>query len=248
MKTTEQTISSGKHFLGKTDYETKGRKNCEAYITWKLRNTADGPEFSAQAEIWQSNKRDIMCGGQCVDTVAALFPSDKRAQEIKAVWEKYHLNGMKAGCEHQRANWNTLEPITLYYFRRRREVVDACHEAKHQAKACIKAGQTFAPTPEQTRLANLPDKLTLETAELPAELAKDYRPDGPAYEGDNYGKASETKTAGWVKPSEHSKGLLCKPCEVCGYEYGSAWLYSPIPADVIAQIKSWNTAPNGKAQ
>lgn len=43
------------------------------------------------------------------------------------------------------------------------------------------------------------------------------------------GWRNETKTLSWVKPSEHPDGLLCKPCPVCGYKYGTSWLLMPIP-------------------
>ena len=45
------------------------------------------------------------------------------------------------------------------------------------------------------------------------------------------------KTKGWTY--EKDGGILCKPCPVCGYKYGSAWQYMPIPADIIEEIKSW---------
>ena len=35
-------------------------------------------------------------------------------------------------------------------------------------------------------------------------------------------------------PNEHPDGMLCKPCEVCGYAYGSQWLREEVPADVLA--------------
>lgn len=39
---------------------------------------------------------------------------------------------------------------------------------------------------------------------------------------------------GWVRPDEHPDGLLTKPCPVCGYLYGSAWVYEALPDDVVA--------------
>ena len=37
----------------------------------------------------------------------------------------------------------------------------------------------------------------------------------------------------WITPEEHPRGLLGKPCPVCGYKYGSAWLREEVPQDVI---------------
>lgn len=39
-----------------------------------------------------------------------------------------------------------------------------------------------------------------------------------------------------VYETEHPDGTLCKPCPECGYEYGSAWLFEPLPADVVEFI------------
>jgi hypothetical protein len=49
---------------------------------------------------------------------------------------------------------------------------------------------------------------------------------------------TEQKAAGWVDYREHPDGLLSRPCPVCGYKYGSAWLYEEIPADVIAWLQA----------
>jgi len=37
----------------------------------------------------------------------------------------------------------------------------------------------------------------------------------------------------WVTEEEHKDGLLSKPCPVCGYEYGSKWLFEEVPEDII---------------
>ena len=39
--------------------------------------------------------------------------------------------------------------------------------------------------------------------------------------------------AGWVRPEEHPAGLLCKPCPVCGYKYGSGWTKRTVPQEVL---------------
>lgn len=39
--------------------------------------------------------------------------------------------------------------------------------------------------------------------------------------------------AGWVYPQEHPKGLLTKPCPVCGYKYGVSWQHLQVPQDVL---------------
>lgn len=99
--------SEQRYVLGYVDYNHTGKANCEAAITWEL---IDG-RFSMQAEIWNLRKTDIYQGGQCVDTVAALFPHNAKAQRMVAIWQRWHLNDMRAGCEHQRAAGWATRPI-----------------------------------------------------------------------------------------------------------------------------------------
>jgi hypothetical protein len=43
----------------------------------------------------------------------------------------------------------------------------------------------------------------------------------------------EMKLAGHVYPKESPEGLLGKPCPVCGYKYGTAWLKREVPEKVL---------------
>lgn len=43
----------------------------------------------------------------------------------------------------------------------------------------------------------------------------------------------EKKSSGWVRPTEHSDGVLTKACPVCGYQYGTAWVREEVPQNVI---------------
>jgi hypothetical protein len=96
-----------RYVLGKVDYNSSGRRNCEAAITWELQ---DG-RFSMSAEIWNPCKSDIYYCGQCVDTVAAYFPDDRKARRMVEIWRRWHLNDMKADCEHQREESWDKRPI-----------------------------------------------------------------------------------------------------------------------------------------
>jgi hypothetical protein len=51
-------------------------------------------------------------------------------------------------------------------------------------------------------------------------------------------KGKGKKAVGWLRPDEHPAGILCKPCPVCGYKYGTAWLYREIPPIDLEIIKS----------
>lgn len=88
-----------KYVLGKVDYNRSGRRNCKAEIEWTLH---DG-RFSMSANIWNPRGTDIYCGGQCVDTVTAFFPRNRKAHRMLAVWRDWHLNDMQAGTSAQTA-------------------------------------------------------------------------------------------------------------------------------------------------
>jgi hypothetical protein len=48
----------------------------------------------------------------------------------------------------------------------------------------------------------------------------------------------ETKSINWTYPHEHKEGILTKPCEICGYKYGSAWLHENVPEEILMELKT----------
>lgn len=127
--TAEKVMKQGKLYLGKCDGYNRGRKVCKAFITWELELKDKGPCFSAQAEVWNSRETDILQGGQCVDTVAAMFKGNKKAQRIAAIWAKYHLNDMKAGLpeqEKQVALWKAQYPDMRYDYTKACAMLISC--------------------------------------------------------------------------------------------------------------------------
>lgn len=156
----------------------------------------------------------------------------KTFEKFLQVWRAWHLNDMKAACEHQRAaGWEQLagKKVTLYNFRLSPEIREEIREAEAAALDVVKTGQPFTPSKRQVYLSNLPEDLKLVGPAAPPE----YVPNGPHYTGDNYNRATEEKTLGWLKTSEHPDGILSRPCPACGYEYGSAWLKVEVPAPVL---------------
>lgn len=119
------------------------------------------------------------CRGSCGQIVGAEINeyadgwTPALVSEFYAVWNAWHLNNMRAGCEHQRAEkW------------------------------------------EDVRIN-------------PKEL-----PDSHANRDERGIMAMR------IRPEEHPAGLLCKPCAVCGYKYGSAWLSEDVPADVLEFLRA----------
>jgi hypothetical protein len=159
------------------------------------------------------------------------------------VWERWHLNDMRAECVHQRANgWRekAAEKVTLYHWRMTREASEAQKAAEKAAINALKDGKTFTPTQEQSFIAALPYAQTTYTAELPAKIAGYYEPKKPLYAGD--GGHTEIKTLGWVRQDEHPDGILSRPCPVCDYKYGTKWLKEEVPQDVIDWLLSLPTS------
>lgn len=85
---------------------------------------------------------------------------------------------------------------------------------------------TATLTKEEKELWNLPiSKKTWEPLD-----DKRYEPQ-KRYDWNN--GATEESMLGWLRPDEHPDGILCKPCPVCGYKYGTSWLKEDVPEDVL---------------
>lgn len=218
--------------FGCIDFEGKGTARNRVTVEMEYKQDGDKKCFSVSANVWNTRHSDIVCGGQCLDTIAPYMNNNSVFSEILRLWKLYHLNDMHPECEHQHAaGWDKLanEKVTLYHWRMTREAMKEQDKAKKAALSALTAGETFTPTTEQVFFAGLSYSLTTWTETPPEELAKYYKPKKPLYAGD--GGHTETKALGWLKESEHPNGLLSKACPVCGYKYGTSWVYFPIPAD-----------------
>ena len=49
---------------------------------------------------------------------------------------------------------------------------------------------------------------------------------------------SDGRYAGHVYQRENSDGILCKPCPICGYKYGTKWLSMDVPSWAIDYLES----------
>ena len=112
-----------KFYLGKCDYNNSGRNDCKAFITWTFENG----NFSMCAEIWDPKGFDIYIGGQCVDTVAAYFKGNRKAQRMVEIWERYHMNDMLAGSAAQMEylREHPLDPASYAYPKSHYDVASA---------------------------------------------------------------------------------------------------------------------------
>ena len=190
-------------------------KNNEITITIELRDTDKGLEFSASGNVWNSKHTDIIMGGQCIDTLGQYLKYNKTYKEILDLWQKYHLNGMNAWCNHKHEE-NSSEKIKLYKLRYN-------NEGKRLSKIRdLGIFKQFIEVTEQG-MKNVPMAL---------------------YELSSYKSLGQTgieeKTRGWIDYNEvlSPDGLLGKPCKTCGAKYGHSWYFHAIPQKDIERIQA----------
>ena len=216
--------------FGKIDYNGNGRPENLVTVDVELKETGRGEEFTASAMIWNRSKTDALCGGQCLDEVKHFIKNNKIFNFIFEMWKKYHLNGMRPTCEHQRAlNWEKLagESVEISHYWLTDETRKQKREIEEKIKKQIEAKGSAKITPQEQKIFKLNLWLDLtEQDEKPQGFLKYY-----------YKKDSETKARGWIRCDEHKEGILCKPCPVCGYKYGTSWNMETIPAEDLEKIK-----------
>lgn len=201
----------GSYTLGKLsrNCDKSAPRNCEARLTWELRDQGDGKlEFSACGEVWNHLKTDIYMGGQCVDTLAALFPRDKIAQRIRQTWEKYHLNGMNAGTPEQRRALESGRAALVEKLR-----ANGTEEGQHS---------------DLFYLDGKPNWFAIAR-----HLGKDS---SYSIDCEILREAGLYKVP--ITAELRAAALGGLPDDAKVYRYGTRWLHYAIPADVIALIKN----------
>lgn len=213
--------------------------NAYAKIEW------DGKRLSICGVVGPMSNGNCLGGaGQCTNSIRGGTPADGWTREMLDkfcdIWDRWHLNDMNPCCKHQRElGWleQAKEQITLYHYHLTREASNAKKAAEKAAVEALRKGETFTPTGEQSFYATLPEWLDIYGAPS-EELAPYYEPFKTSYRGD---KEVHFRGHVWYGTSEEStltrvcdeRGILCKPCPVCGYKYGTAWQLEEVPQDVI---------------
>lgn len=183
---------------------------------------------------------------------------------LDSVWKAWHLNGMRAGCQHQRAGWDTTEKVEAESYsvdwdthhkllRDYREQVRAhgAHKPRQVREDidALRASRKFSPAGAMLAAIKELGLRPFAWSTLPQDagrVAKTHRTARRYAEGwDEFfaeqieaKKRTETKTLGWLREDEHPRGMLSKPCEECGYKYGSAWLSEDVPTEVLEFIQA----------
>lgn len=168
----------------------------------------------------------------------------------------FHLNGMNAGCVHQRKlGWKHGKTIALS--------PDDLTEAQHKSLDALEAQrlkpliasaidkrkkEILASKSEQVNLykrAKQTDFCSVSDAETVYRsltttdqtmffAERNLRKDLLAF--------IEKEVAQKIKPEPFAgalyKDCIGAPCPVCGYRYGSQWIYDELPEAIVAQAKS----------
>jgi hypothetical protein len=218
----------GSHIcVGETDLADKSLR-ARGSVGWELKETARGPEFSAMGNlvVWKVNKVIHESSGQNLDTLLGVYANDERLRQIVEVWRVYHLNGMRAGCEHQRAlGWRPCPG----------------HHGVKGEETCSKPLPPRQPREDDYPLGHPPcigpehfGKYGLDTSKPCAirECRKPFEDHFSAYQKEENKRNQE--------PYRCEEDALGKPCPTCGYKYGHEWKYIPIPDNILALIRSWN--------
>lgn len=178
--------------------------------------------------------------------------------DVLDIWKQWHLNDMQAGCEHQKGEeWKPKEVEIVTY-----SVDWAAHnklkdDARNQVVAegswqrrqffedrkSLASYVKFSPAAAILLLLNdfdirpfhfsSVDVEKFESAIRKMKSFVDFEPFRPHLE-----MKREKKLTNWLRENEHPQGYLCKPCSVCGYEYGTAWLKQEVPEDVLQKLWS----------
>lgn len=213
----------------KIDYYGRGSRINAVDVEVELKEKPDGLVFSACGEIWDGNHSDVVSAGQNLDEIAKYIHNN-RFSRIYAMWKKYHLNDMHPECEHQRElGWpeRARQSVTIYTHTLNSDTILKRHKIESSVMERIKKGETVSLSESDRDLLNLQYEIKTWKGCLPEDIASYYKLD-----------RTDKRTLGWLEPEEHPEGLLCRPCPVCGYRYGTAWKYMPIKPDDLQTIKS----------
>lgn len=164
-----------------------------------------GSTYVAKADGTRDRRyTDAIAGGQNLDDLRKVRTD--RAARIAAIWDRWHLNGLRAGCAHQSETWTCTN--------------DLDHDAREAARRIGVPDAAIPPARPCGTLNGWPEVKRLD-------LRYPKRGDSCIACG----------RARWDEPSDH--------CPVSGYRYGSAWLYEPVPADVLAELRHLFGKPDG---
>ncbi len=166
--------------------------------------------------------------GQCIESLDRLesmyyqWTADDKIK-LKNIWETWHLNDMKAGCEHQDAdkvNWDTRKMIQVpkigygKNYKRASDLILKGVSSWEEYQELLSESKMLELAHDNNKVANEEKiKKAVELGVLKVEF--------------------ESKNACHTYEKEHSEGFLSKPCPICGWKWGNGWGYREVPAEVL---------------
>lgn len=223
-----------------------GRKSPILFLTIRF----DGKRLSISGV--EGPKRNGDAEGGCGQVIGSLdqilsyepgFNAEVVAR-LRSIWSRWHLNDMRAGCEHQR-DWETDREVEIVTYKLTSEATSEAADAKRKIdKTARKLARSIMEHQHNTGavaqyLVSLASEIeqSARVADLP--YWANSAPDADSVGSGRYEvEKRENKRVGHLSAIEHPQGLLSKPCEVCGYKYGTEWRTETVPMDVIDFLES----------
>ena len=192
------------------------------------------------------------CFGSCgqiydhieIDTFANGWDKETLGKFI-SVWKNYHLNDMCAYNKEMLAlGWDKIAKTECLKYKYMLADNERTLQKDLKARAIESAreGENLKFTPAEIRILDLP----LSCEVVATDLEKEPKtPFGMKREKDLWGhnkgglKTPEKTTLGWVRPSEHEKGLLGRKVnEKDNHGYGGKWWMHKVPQEAIGFLLS----------
>ncbi len=177
--------------------------------------------------------------GQCVDFDASTPNppwTPERIERLRELWEQWHLNDMRAGCEHQRAAGWGSETVEIVTYKLTSEAYQLRKKAEEKASAAAVRGEVADLDDTEKALLSPDDRFRgrFEPPDADSPLSGCFEV-----------RKRESKCTGWVRPDEHPRGVLRKPCPECGYKYGTARRTEPVPDAVLEELAALPESERG---
>lgn len=144
---------------------------------------------------------------------------------------------MRPYCEHMKElGWieHIQDKIKIEKWTLTKEAYQKKENAEKRALNCLRNGETFEPTMEETAYANMKYSIEVyDDEDIPYKNAYELK------EKDCLGYTNtEYKTRNWISYQDHKLGFIGRSCPVCGYKYGTSWKIEEVPQDVIEWLNN----------
>lgn len=207
-----------------------------------LANVYIKAEYSADGRLSLTGVEGPKSNGDCLGNAGQIemhfnihecqFAPGWSAESVNrlfTIWHRWHLNDMRAHCEHQEKLWpNMYKEVELIHFK----TTVAYYKLSKEAQA----GKLDASAYEAfTELAKRMDVYT----SIRARKFLDEDAQKLIDEGYLAVDRTEKKTLNWLYEYEHPEGVLCKPCPECGYKFGSKWLREEVPEEILQELRAF---------